>query len=165
MARARARVRLLFAALAATARSQTSPCGFPAPPVPLGTIMNNTRLDYAAPPPPAFPLPSAALCLAHCVSDASCGGIVFGEPYEPIPVGCAGKAPTDGCCYPAPLLPSYQVVGPGGPVTFGFLSAIVRVAPPEPPEGVPVTWAPTYNMNASISLYWRNETGLEPAEL
>jgi len=31
------------------------------------------------------------------------GGIVFGYPYEPIPVGCVGKLPSDGCCYPAPL--------------------------------------------------------------
>ena len=46
----------------------------------------------------------------------------------------------------------------------GFVSAIVRYAPPSPPKGIPSTWTPTYNMNASISLYWRNGTGLEPAE-
>ena len=29
---------------------------------------------------------------------------------------------------------------------------------------VPPSWAPTYVMNESISLYWRNATGLEPAD-
>lgn len=142
-----------------------SPCGFPAPPsVPLGTLMNNTRLDYTAPPLPSFISSSPEQCLAFCMNETNCGGIVFGYSYEPIPVGCIGKLPTDGCCYPAPLSSSYQVIGPGGPVTYGFVSAIVRYAPPSPPEGIPPTWQPNYNMNASISLYWRNGTGLEPPE-
>ena len=160
MARAHRHLLLLLPLL----RAQISPCGFPAPAVPLGTLMNNTRLDYAAPPLPPFVCSSPELCLAFCLNETSCGGIVYGEPWEPIPVGCAGKLPTDGCCYPAPLSPPYQTIGPGGPVTYGFVSAIVRYGPPAPPSGIPPTWEPTYNMNASISLYWRNETGLEPAE-
>ena len=158
------RLSLLFTGGLVGVRTQVSPCGFPAPSAPLATLMNNTRLDYLRPPPPPYICASAELCLAQCVANSTCGGIVFGAPYEPISVGCAGKRPTDGCCYPAPLEPSYQVIGPGAPVTFGFMSAIVRFSPPQPPEGIPPAWAPTYNMNASISLYWRNETGLEPAD-
>ena len=29
---------------------------------------------------------------------------------------------------------------------------------------MPTDWGPNYEMNQSISLYWRNGTGLEPAE-
>lgn len=146
----------------------TSPAGCGVPPVPLGKLMNNTRLDYPQPPPPPTPFicDSVELCLAFCVNDTSCGGIVYGEPYQPLPIdGC--QAP-HGCCYPAPLLDSYQVFTPGEPATFGFVSAIVRYGPPVPPHGIPLdippTWEPTYEMNRSISLYWRNATGLEPAE-
>ena len=32
------------------------------------------------------------------------------------------------------------------------------------PRWIPTDWVPTYEMNRSISLYWRNETGIEPAE-
>jgi len=91
--------------------------------------------------------------------------MTFREAYEPLPVfGCEGKSPSDGCCYPAPILNSYQVIGPDQPATYGFVSAIVRYAPPMPPTGIPPSWEPTYEMNKSISLYWRNATGLEPAE-
>ena len=140
-----------------------TPCGIP--PYPLDTLLNNTRLDYAPPPLTPFICSSPALCLAYCIGNASCGGIVYGEPYQPLPVaGCEGKKPTDGCCYPAPLVDSYQVFTPGERATYGFVSAIVRYGPPTPPWGVPSTWEPTYEMNRSISLYWRNATGLEPAE-
>lgn len=140
-------------------------CGFPPPPGGMGVLLNNTRLDYTVPPPTPFISMSAELCLANCTADPTCGGIVFGEPYQPLPVpGCEGKQPQDGCCYPAPLLYDYQVIGPGGPATYGFVSAIVRYGAPAPPQGIPAAWVPTYQMNESISLYWRNATGLEPAE-
>jgi hypothetical protein len=32
------------------------------------------------------------------------------------------------------------------------------------PPWIPSDWTPTYQMNRSISLYWRNATGVEPAE-
>lgn len=100
-------------------------------------------------------------------------------PYEPIPVpraGCEAQRPgIDGCCYPVPLFNHYDLVEPGGAATFGFVSAIVRFGtrpppppppyPPSPlPRWIPASWAPNYAMNSSISLYWRNGTGLEPAE-
>lgn len=160
----------LFAALALSAPAASlggpsSPCGVPQPP--LGVLLNNTRLDYAPPPPPPFVSPSPEACLAYCVNDTQCGGIVYGEPWQPLPItpGC-GSVGT-GCCYPAPLVDAYQVFGPGTPVSFGFVSAIVRYGPPVPPSGtedVPPSWEPTYDMNRSISLYWRNATGVEPAE-
>jgi hypothetical protein len=151
--------------LAAVPAGATYACGLPPPPGGLGVLLNNTRLDYTAPTPTPFICDSPELCLANCTADSTCGGIVFGQPYQPLPVaGCEGKRPQDGCCYPAPLLDDYQVVGPGGPATFGFVSAIVRYGPPAPPAGIPPSWAPTYEMNASISLYWRNATGLEPPE-
>ena len=143
----------------------TSPCGFPAPAVPVGALMNNTRLDYVAAGATPFIVATPELCLSQCVSDTTCGGITFRAPYEPLPVfGCENKKPEDGCCYPAPLLDDYQVIGPGGPASFGFVAAVVRFGPPAPPAGVPPAWAPTYEMNRSISLYWRNATGLEPAD-
>lgn len=142
--------------------SSMSTCGQPAPL--LGTLLNNTRLDYPLPPPTPFICESPELCLAYCVNDTQCGGIVYGMPYEPISVGCPGKKPSDGCCYPAPLMDYYQVYGPGEPVTYGFVSAIVRYGPPVPPSGIPPTWEPTWEMNRSISLYWRNATGIEPAD-
>ena len=144
----------------------TSPCGFPPPPTPVGSLWNDTRLDWntgALPTPFISATPEA--CLAWCMANASCGGITFGQPYQPLPVqGCEGRGPRDGCCYPAPLLDDYQVIGPGGIATFGFVAAIARYGPPAPPPGVPTDWAPTYEMNRSISLYWRNGTGLEPAD-
>ena len=155
---------LLLGALFVLASADMSPCGAPPPEAPLGTLMNNTRLNYAPPPPAPYNSPSAARCLADCVSDAQCGGIVYAEPYEPIPVGACRVQPSQGCCYPAPLADFYEVIGPGAPVTFGFVSAIVRHGPPSPPRGVPPGWEPTYEMNRSISLYWRNATGIEPAE-
>ena len=124
--------------------------------------MNNTRLNYSPPPPTPFICASPELCLAYCVNDTQCGGIVYGFPYQPIPIGCLNKRPEDGCCYSAPLVDSYQIYTPGEPATFGFTSAIVRYGPPVPPKGIPSTWEPTYDMNRSISLYWRNGTGLEP---
>ncbi len=143
--------------------NNSSPCGQPSPPY--RTLMNNTRLDYTVPAPIPFICDSPDLCLAYCVNDTTCGGMVFKEPYEPLPVeGCEGKKPSDGCCYPAPLLDSYQVITPGEHASYGFVSAIVRYGPPVPPKGIPATWEPTYEMNRSISLYWRNATGLEPAD-
>lgn len=140
-----------------------SPCGLPPPPY--RTLMNNTRLDYTVAAPIPFICDSPDLCLAYCLNDTTCGGMVFKEAYEPLPVeGCEGKKPTDGCCYPAPLLDSYQVITPGEHASYGFVSAIVRYGPPVPPHGIPETWEPTYEMNRSISLYWRNATGLEPAD-
>ena len=145
--------------------SATSPCGFPPPSSNATALWNNTRLDYTAVSPTPFICASPEICLAYCVANSSCGGITYREPYEPLPVfGCENKKPNDGCCYPAPLLDDYQVIGPGGPATFGFVASIVRYGPPAPPPGVPASWAPTYEMNRSISLYWRNSTGLEPAE-
>jgi hypothetical protein len=149
---------------------QDGPCGLPQPPPPpMRTLLNNTRLNYPEPAggpltPFVCGLPEA--CLAACVNDTACGAMVFQEPYEPYPIGfgCDGKLPTDGCCYPAPVLPSYAVVPPGGYRSFGFVSAIVRYIPPAPPKGIPPAWEPTYAMNRSVSLYWRNATGLEPAE-
>jgi hypothetical protein len=127
--------------------------------------MNNTRLDYTPAPPTPFITDTPEECLAFCVNTSWCGGMVFREPYEPLPVGgCEGKAPQQGCCYPAPLVDAYQIFGPGTYASYGFVSAIVRYGPPVPPWGIPPTWEPTYEMNRSISLYWRNATGLEPAE-
>ena len=146
-------------------RGPVSPCGFPAPPVAPGGLMNNTRLDYTASEPAPFATSSPAQCLALCQNTSTCGGMTWVAPYEPLPVnGCEGKAPGDGCCHFAPLLDTYQVIGPGGHASYGFVAAIVRYGPPAPPRGIPPSWQPTYNMNASISLYWRNGTGLEPAE-
>ena len=158
--------RALFAcALQCACAAAMSPCGFPPPAAPVGALWNNTRLDYTAAAPTPFVSASPAACLAHCVADAACGGMTYQTAYEPLPVfGCPGKAPGDGCCYPAPLLYDYQVIGPGGPASLGFVAAVVRYGPPAPPAGVPAAWAPTYAMNRSISLYWRNGTGLEPAE-
>jgi hypothetical protein len=158
-------LRALLSALALARASSTFPCGLPPPQAPPGALLNNTRLYYSAAQPAPFVSASAELCLAHCVADSTCGGLTFREPYEPLPVfGCEGKAPSDGCCYPAPLLGAYQLVGPGDPASFGFVSAVVRPGAPAPPLGVPPAWLPTYEMNASISLYWRNASGLEPAE-
>ena len=155
----------LLCALLLPAQPDASPCGFPPqPPVPLGTLMNNTRLNYNLPTPPPYNSASAARCLADCVNDTRCGGIVYAEPYEPVPVGACQVRPGQGCCYPAPLADAFVVIGPGGPTTYGFVSAIVRHGPPAPPWGVPATWEPTYAMNRSISLYWRNASGLEPPE-
>ena len=143
-----------------------SPCGVPPPP--MDTLMNNTRLDYTPPPPTPFVADSPEACLAFCVNTSWCGGIVFGEPWQPLPVaGCEGKKASDGCCYPAPLVDSYQVFGPGTHASYGFVSAIVRYGPPVPPTGreyVPPSWEPSWEMNRSISLYWRNGSGLEPPE-
>jgi hypothetical protein len=130
------------------------------------TLLNNTRLDYSAPPPTPFIADTPEECLSFCVNTSWCGGMVFKEPYEPLPVGgCEGKAPQQGCCYPAPLVDAYQIFGPGTQASYGFVSAIVRYGPPTPPWGIPPTWMPSYLMNRSISLYWRNASGLEPAEL
>ena len=68
----------------------------------------------------------------------------------------------------------------GQPATFGFVSAIVRTnaskpwppppppppppTPPYRPGWVPASWSPNWMMNKSVSLYWRNSTGIEPAE-
>eukprot|EP00040_Diaphanoeca_grandis_P026411 m.147864 g.147864 ORF g.147864 m.147864 type:complete len:587 (+) comp30565_c0_seq1:106-1866(+) len=135
---------------------------------PLPKLLNNSRLDWPGYTPPTFICATAEQCLAACVNDSKCGGITFMTPYEPIPVprpGCAGQRPgIDGCCYPAPVLDRYQVIPPGQPVTYGFVAAIVRYGPPVPPPGIPSTWKPTYEMNKSISLYWRNATGIEPPE-
>jgi hypothetical protein len=153
----------LLVLLGATAAM--SPCGFPPPPSPTGTLWNNTRLDYPVPQPTAFVTATPELCLDMCRNESTCGGITWQAPYEPLPVGgCPGKDPSDGCCYPAPLLYDYQVIGPGGKATFGFVAAIVRYGPPSPPAAVPPSWEPTYEMNRSISVYWRNATGLEPAD-
>ena len=163
MARTRAALLLLLLPPAARGGAPAYPCG--APPPPLNTLLNNTRLDYAPPPLPPFISDSPAACLAYCVNDTQCGGIVFKQPWEPAPVGgCEGRLPAQGCCYPAPLVDAYQIFGPGTLNSFGFVSAIVRYGPPVPPAHVPAGWAPTYEMNKSISLYWRNATGLEPAE-
>ena len=157
---------LALPALAIGSPSPAYPCGTPQPP--LGVLLNNTRLDYPEPTPAPFIADSPADCLAYCVGNSSCGGMVFKQPWEPLPVdGCAGRLPTQGCCYPAPLVDAYQVFGPGTHASFGFVSAIVRYGAPVPPAGnpyVPAGWAPSYAMNSSISLYWRNGTGLEPAE-
>jgi hypothetical protein len=158
------RARLL--SLLALARAFSATCFVPPSP-PLNTLLNNTRLNYKLPPPTPYPAVTPDLCLANCVADPLCGGMVFQEAYEPLPAGgCGGKVP---CCYPAPIVPpnGYEVFGPGSYASFGFVSAVVRYgppAPPVPPSGVPRSWVPTYNMNASISLYWRNATGIEPAE-
>jgi hypothetical protein len=133
-----------------------SPCGQPLPPV--RVLMNNTRLNYPEPasgPITPFISSSPDACLAWCINNTQCGAIVFREPYEPLPVGfgCDGAKPTDGCCYPAPLQEIYGVVSPGGPATYGFVSAIVRYGPSNPPRGIPPAWNATYNMNASISLW------------
>ena len=104
--------------------------------------------------------------------------MVWMSPHEPIPVprpGCRSQRPgKDGCCYPTPVFDRYVVVGPGGYATQGFVSAIVRYGnkppppppppPPAPPPWVPASWAPSYAMNDSVSLYWRNASGLEPAQ-
>ena len=152
----------------AALRGPVSPCGFPAPPKGPTGLWNNTRLDFSAPERPTFSTPYPELCLARCVNDSACGAVTWVAPFNPLPVeGCAGKAPSDGCCHPVPVLDSYQVIGPGGPNTFAFVAAIVRYGPPAPPSGrerVPPSWLPTYEMNSSISLYWRNATGLEPAD-
>eukprot|EP01047_Picozoa_sp_COSAG01_P086324 COSAG01_NODE_19359_length_1014_cov_3.927869_1_plen_261_part_10 len=117
-----------------------------APGHPWGTLLNNTRLNYPGPTPPTFVCDSAELCLSHCVNDSSCGGIVWGAPYEPIPVGrpgCAKQRPgIDGCCYPAPIFDHFQIIPPGQPITYGFISAIVRTNsskpwPPPPPPPAP----------------------------
>ena len=159
----RAPTLLLRVAAAAAAASPGYPCG--APPPPMGVLLNNTRLDYPGPTPPPFVSDSPAACLAYCVNASQCGGVVFKQPWEPLPVGgCEGKRPEQGCCYPAPLVDAYQVYGPGTHASYGFVSAIVRYGPPVPPASVPASWPPTYEMNASISLYWRNASGLEPPE-
>jgi hypothetical protein len=143
--------------------ASSDPCGQPS--LLFRTLLNNTRLDYSPPPPTPFISDSPELCLEYCINNTQCGGIVYGEPWQPLPVaGCEGKKPTDGCCYPAPLVGSYEVFGPGQPATYGFVSAIVRYGPPVPPLGIPPAWEPTWEMNRSISLYWRNATGLEPAD-
>ena len=165
----RANLPLVLALLFHRAASgPVSPCGFPAPPVAPGALMNNTRLDFSAAAPAPFPTATAELCRAVCVNDTACGAITFVAPYQPLPVdGCEGKAPSDGCCHPVPILDTYQVIGPGGHASFGFIAAILRYGPPAPPRGrerVPQSWAPSYEMNASISLYWLNASGLEPAE-
>ena len=140
-----------------------SPCGFP-PPGPLSSLMNNTRLDFPGSSPAPVAAATAEECLAHCVADPLCGGVTFRTAYEPLPVfGCNSQSGSP-CCFPAPLLDSYQVIGPGGPATFGFVAAVVRYAPPAPPWGIPADWQPTYDMNRSVSLYWRNYSSLEPAD-
>ena len=150
------------ALLALLARSM-SPCGFP-PPGPVTQLMNNTRLDFTAASPPAIAAATAEECLAWCVAEPTCGGVTFRTAYEPLPVfGCNSQSGSP-CCFPAPLLDDYQVIGPGGHATFGFVAAVVRYGPPAPPWGVPANWEPSYDMNRSISLYWRNATGLEPAD-
>ncbi len=161
-----ARALLLLALLTAQAAADTYPCSYP-PPVPLaplGVLMNSTRLNYDLPTPAPYNSPSAERCLADCVANASCGGIVYATASEPVPVGACRVSAAAGCCYPAPLAYSFEVIGPGGPFTSGFVSAIVRHGPPAPPFGVPAAWEPTYAMNRSISLYWRNGSGLEPPE-
>ena len=80
---------------AAVGASPAYPCG--APPPPFNTLLNNTRLDYAVPAPAPFVSDSPAACLAYCVNDTSCGGMVFKQPWEPLPVeGCEGRLPTQG---------------------------------------------------------------------
>ena len=154
---------IALVAYMSTVASSSATCGV-APPL-FNTLLNNTRLDYSLPPPTPFICDSPDLCLAYCLNDTQCGGIVFGEPWQPLPVaGCQGKRPSDGCCYPAPLVDFYQVFGPGEQATYGFVSAIVRYGPPVPPTGIPAAWEPTWEMNRSISLYWRNATGIEPAD-
>ena len=153
-------------------------------------LMNNTRITYSNKSNPrTFVSPSAEDCLARCVNDTQCGAIVFAEAHahEPTPAprsgpgseptpspraaGCAGQRPgIDGCCYLVPPLPHYQIVPTGKPATYGFVAAVVRYgapapAPAPPPSWwIPAEWAPSYEMNKSISLYWRNGTGIEPPE-
>ena len=140
-------------------------------------LMNNTRLNYPGPTPPTFVCDSAQKCLDACVADSSCGGMVWMSPYEPLPVtrpGCAKQRHgIDGCCYPAPIFDHYQVIRPPQPATLGFVSAIVRTnaskpwpppppPPSPPPPWIPASWKPTWEMNRSITTYWRNSTGIEP---
>jgi hypothetical protein len=143
-------------------------------------LQNNTRISYPeALVLPTFVCSSAELCLAHCVADSGCGAMVFMTPYEPIKVprpGCAKQRwGVDGCCYPAPVLDHYEVVKSPQPATFGFISAIVRTngsrpwpspppPPPQPPPWIPASWTPSWEINKSITTYWRNSTGIEPAE-
>lgn len=123
---------------------------------------------------PTFVCDSAKVCAKHCVSDPNCGAVTYMTPYEPLPVprpGCASQRPgIDGCCFPTRVQPAYDIVPPGQPATYGFVSAILRTsqapapAPaPAPPRWVPADWTPTYEMHKSISVYWRNHTGIEPA--
>ena len=50
-------------------------------------------------------------------------------------------------------------------MTLWLLAAMTTAAHTLPlPRWIPTDWVPTYEMNRSISLYWRNETGIEPAE-
>ena len=142
---------------------------------PMGALMNNTRITYPGPTPPTFVCGSAEDCLAHCVNDTEhCGGMAWMAPYEPIPVsrpGCAKQRKgIDGCCYPAPIFDHLEIVPPGQPATYGFISAVVRTDPSKPwpppppppppppyrPAWVPASWAPNWEMNKSISLYWHN---------
>ena len=148
--------------------------------MPTGTLLNNTRLTYPGATPPTFVCDSPERCLSHYVNDTRCGGISWMAPYEPVPVtcpGCAKQRPgVDGCCYPAPIFDHLQIVPPGQPATFGFVSAIVRTnasrpwpPPPPPPPPyrpgwIPASWSPNWEMNKSVSLYWRNSTGVEPPE-
>ena len=110
---------------------------------PMRTLMNNTRLTYPGPAPPTFVCDSAERCLSHCVNDSSCGGMVWGAPYEPIAIGRPGCAKQrkgiDGCCYPAPIFDHLAIVQAGQPVTYGFISAVVRVnaSRPWPPGPAP----------------------------
>lgn len=156
-------------------------------------LMNNTRLSYPdSVVLPTFvtngSLDGMQQCLQFCIGSPTCGGMVWMAPYEPIRVprpGCAKqRLGIDGCCYPAPVLDHYLVVNctPHGDqppctttATYGFISAIVRTnaskhwplpppPPPPPPPWVPATWEPSWSMNRSITLYWRNSTGVEPAE-
>ena len=155
-------------------------------------LMNNTRLSYPnSLVLPTFvtngSLDGMRGCLQFCIESHTCGGMVWMAPYEPIPVprpGCAKqRRGVDGCCYPAPVLDHYVVVNctPSGdkapcttPATYGFVSAIVRTnasrpwptpspPPPPPPPWIPSGWAPNWEMNKSIAVYWRNSTGIEPA--
>lgn len=71
-------------------------------------------LDLRTPPAPFFPHLSHWLFRQHCIANLDCGGIVFQTPAEPEEMyGCKGKKKTDGCCYPAPILPDYKVTKQG----------------------------------------------------
>ena len=64
-----------FLIIVPISRSQSSPCGFPAPiiPIPINTLMNNTRLDYTAIPLPTFISNSPEECLEYCQNVTNCG--------------------------------------------------------------------------------------------